>query len=83
MYTTILGFIKEGLRGREGLESYQVTVFLEHQILKDSRRVVRITMQQRVSMSLRGQLIAAARGLRSEEPRIPREPTSTVINSVL
>ena len=77
MYITILGFIKEGLRGREGLESDQVTLFLEHQILKDSRRVVRITMPQRVSMSLRAQLIAAARGSRSEEP------TSTVISSVL
>ena len=83
MYITIVGCIKEGFRGREGLESDQVTVFLEHQILKDSRRVVRMTMRQRGSMSLRLQLIAAARGPRSEEPSIPREPTSTVISSVL
>ena len=61
-----------------------MTVFLEHHIiLKDSRSVVRITMRQRVSISLRGQLIAAARGSRSEEPSIPREPASTVISPSL
>ena len=56
------------------MKSVQRTMFLVHQILKDSRRVVWMTERQRDSMSEREQLMAAASSSRSEEPSISPGP---------
>ena len=58
-------------------------MFLEHQILKDCRIVVRMTEQQRDSMAMRGQMMVDLNGSRSAGVSIPRDPTSTVRSSDL
>ena len=64
-----------------GREVSYYNKFLVHQILKDSRMVVRMSRMQRSATSFRVASIAGCRGCRSNKLSIPLELTSSVTSS--